>query len=92
MSFVINWAVIYIVKMLKEPTVTREEKYMLVYSFYLQFFNNCVLLLLLQSNFSEGNLPILSKIINKGISGDWDQNWYKMMGPVLAEMVIMTEI
>ncbi len=82
----------FVVKKLKEPTVSQQERFVLVYTYYLSFFNSCILLLLLNSNFTEGKIPILSQIINKGKSGDWDSNWYKIMGPPLVSLVIMNEV
>ena len=84
--------VAFIVKKLKEPTVSQKERFVLVYTYYLSFFNSSILLLLLNSNFKEGGIPILSHVINKGKSSDWDQNLYKIMGPPLVNLVVMNEV
>lgn len=84
--------VTYVVKKLKEPTVSKKERFILVYTYYLSFFNACVLLLLLNSNFVESKVPLLGNWINKGNSSDWDSSWYKVMGPPLVSLVIMNEV
>jgi len=57
---IISVLVAYIVEKLKEPTVSLKEKFILVYTYYLSFFNSCIMLFLLNSNFVEGQIPILS--------------------------------
>jgi len=69
---IISAFVAFIVKKLKEPTVSQKERFVLVYTYYLSFFNSCILLLLSNLNFSEGGILLLSQIINKGKSSDWD--------------------
>lgn len=89
---IISVFVAYVVKKLKEPTVSQKERFILVYTYYLSFFNACILLLILNSNFVESKIPILKNWINKGKSSDWDSNWYKVMGPPLVNLVVINEI
>jgi len=56
------------------------------------FFNTVVMILIVNCNFIESEVPVLRKLLQIGSHTDFNRRWYKLMGPMLLLTVFFNAI
>lgn len=81
-NYFLRVGVIYIVKQIGFSSRSAETKNIMIFVFLLQFFNTGPLLLLINADFSELEVPLLNKL-QPGPHSDFGPKWYQFVGETL---------
>ena len=88
MNFMIRTLVIKIIKSLKLRTLSQEGSSILLFVFFMTYFNTAILILIVNCNFEESKSNILRHIFSIGAYTDFNKGWYQVMGPLLLLTVL----
>ena len=74
----------HLVTNLRIGTKSGESNTMMLVQFLLNFVNTAVIVILLNANFSESNIPWIRNYFSVGTETDFNQKWYTDVGPILV--------
>ena len=73
-------------------TVSSEGTYIMLFVFFITFFNTVVIVLIVNCNFIESENPILKNLLQIGSHTDFNKRWYMVMGPMLLLTVFLNTV
>jgi hypothetical protein len=88
-NFALRYLVIWLVKIFSYKTRSQESRDILIFIFIIQFFNTGPFLLLANADMSDSGIPLLSKFFIFGQHRDFTVSWYKDVGKIVINAMIL---
>lgn len=90
-NFGLKFVVTSLVRMMGFSSITNETKYIMVLVFLIQFFNTGPLLLLVNADLSQFNLPLLN-LLDAGVYTDFGPKWYGDVGQAIVTTMLFNMV